>query len=158
MRMRAGYMGLTCASSGLHLEQSPAVWKITRPWARWGLTVGWVWGPWRFPFRWDGDQWHGRPLFTLRLPFVVLPWVHVWYWPDRLLACGRAAWMSLPLYMREKYQEEHHPARLYAGGKVFFVRPAGEFDPNGHAWAGPGERGRYYVTASASFRRGGLGR
>lgn len=140
----------------LHVEAIAARWQITRM-ATAGITLGIMWGPlrrpWAFP-RVDRMQptylrfpnpWLERADFILRIPWVILPWFHVWWWR------GPAEALMI------------HPARFYIGGKLFFAHdnspfPDGTPSPraNEDIWRDPKkDPPGWYVTPSVSLRRGG---
>jgi len=124
---------LQCSPDGFSMIRSPAAWQITqRP--TYGFQVGFVWGPLRRPFSWsNSNPWTERADWTLRFPWVVLPWFHIWLWRTH---------GGVPA---------DHPARFYIGGKLFYAhtRPGEDvwrderLDPSG-----------WYVAPSVSFRRG----
>lgn len=157
----AGYLAITCDTQApyIHTEFSPADWQITRTQTA-GITVGIVWGSMRRPLalpKLDHRQffylrfpnpWLERADFVLRAPFVLLPWFHIWWW-----RMGHSSYSSAV---------QPHPARLYAGGKLFFAHdnsPLSDGTPSSRAgediWRDPKkDPPGWYVTPSASLRLG----
>lgn len=143
--MRASWFGIQWASAeGMMLKRGPKDWIITEP-STVGIEFGIVWGPLRRPWAFgSGNPWLDKDAakFILRLPFFIFPWFHVWWWRSRRLEHFRDASGRF---------KKPHPARLYAGCKLFRADDNQDED----VWRDPKkDPPGWYVTPSASFRRG----
>lgn len=136
-----GWVGVTIDTSGLSIESGADSWRITRN-PSMGVTLAVVWGPVRRPYSWSGkNPWLEKADWTFRFPWFALPWFHMWWWRRR---------DADDFAVRGKLGKPH-PARFYFGGKIFHA----DDRPGEDVWRDPSKDPvGYYITPSASFRRG----